>query len=675
LVFYFQLHESRTFVWQNSLQENYDAFPTDDWGGYLYNTDGWPAEATLGSGYVPGSSGHIHLEEISGSKDVPIPIPERLPGAVDGLKFLDVNGDSLYDGGDTTLEGWRIYVSGTVENILFTTSTLTDEFGNYSFPFLTGGTWILSEDDQREVPAETGYMQTYTNLFSPDVGVGSAYAIAEPGRGPWGWEVRLSIDTTDQGDMNFGNKLCELVCTDPPDVTIECTDSDGPDFTGWPTIDYNCGPIDTSYSDDVSGTCPTVINRTWTFTDYVGNTCNAYQTITVVDTTKPEIICPPDVVYDCEMGDPGTATATDNCDTNVDISYSDNIISPRCPLIIERTWTATDSCGNFSTCVQSITVQDTVAPVITCPNDITFDCAMGDAGTATATDNCDPNPVITYNDVVTNDRCPQIIERTWTATDSCGNFSTCLQTITIQDTTAPVISCPNDITFDCAMGDAGTATATDNCDPNPVITYNDVVTNDRCPQIIERTWTATDSCGNFSTCLQTITIQDTTAPVISCPSDVVYDCAMGDPGVATATDNCDPAPVVTFNDVVTSDRCPKIIERTWTATDSCGNFSTCLQTITIQDTTAPVISCPSDVVYDCAMGDPGVATATDNCDPAPVVTYNDVVTSDRCPKIIERTWTATDSCGNFSTCLQTITIQDTRQITAIRPRSLPTMTW
>jgi hypothetical protein len=102
----------------------------------------------------------------------------------------------------------------------------------------------------------------------------------------------------------------------------------------------------------------------------------------------------------------------------------------------------------------------------------------------------------------TNDRCPQIIERTWTATDSCGNFSTCLQTITIQDTTAPVISCPNDITFDCAMGDAGTATATDNCDPNPVITYNDVVTNDRCPQIIERTWTATDSCGNFSTCLR-----------------------------------------------------------------------------------------------------------------------------------------------------------------------------
>jgi hypothetical protein len=35
LVFYWQLHESRTFVWANSLQENYDAPPTNDWGAML----------------------------------------------------------------------------------------------------------------------------------------------------------------------------------------------------------------------------------------------------------------------------------------------------------------------------------------------------------------------------------------------------------------------------------------------------------------------------------------------------------------------------------------------------------------------------------------------------------------------------------------------------------------
>jgi hypothetical protein len=451
LVFYWQLHESRTFVWANSLQENYDAPPTNDWGGYLYNTDGWPAESTLGSGYVPGSSGHIHLEFISGSRDVPIPIPERLPGAVDGLKFLDVNGDSLYDGGDNTLSGWRIYVSGMVENILFETSTLTDEFGNYSFPNLTAGTWILSEDDQREVPAETGYMQTYTNLYSPDVGVGSAYAIAEPGRGPWGWEVHLSIDTTDQGDLNFGNKLCELVCTDPPDVTIECTDSTDPDFNGWPIIDYNCGPVDTSYSDDVSGSCPTVITRTWTFTDYVGNTCISDQIITVVDTIAPVITCPSDVAFDCVMGDPGVATATDNCDPDPVITYDDVVTNARCPKIIERTWTATDSCGNFSTCLQTITIQDTTAPAISCPSDVVFDCAMGDAGTATATDNCDPSPTIimVYTDIPDG---PGTYARGWIAVDVCGNASdTCYQTITVEPCPCTFTiggwgtSCPGDV--------------------------------------------------------------------------------------------------------------------------------------------------------------------------------------------------------------------------------------
>ncbi|UCE66414.1 MAG: hypothetical protein JSU85_16510, partial [Candidatus Zixiibacteriota bacterium] len=542
LVFYWQLHESRTFVWQNSLQENYDAPPTDDWGGYLYNTDGWPAEYTLGSGYVPGSSGHIHLEFISGSKDVPIPIPERLPGAVDGLKFLDADGDSTYNMGDSPLSGWKIYVSGMVENILFETSTLTDEFGNYSFPSLTAGTWILSEDDQREVPAETGYMQTYTNLYSPDVGVGSAYAIAEPGRGPWGWEVTLTIDTTDQGDMNFGNKLCEITCTDPPDVTISCTESTDPSNTGWPTIDYNCGPIDTSYSDDVSGTCPTVITRTWTFTDYVGNTSICDQIITVQDITAPEITCPADVVFDCVMGDPGTATAVDSCDSDPDISYTDNIINARCPLIIERTWTATDSCGNFSSCVQTITVQDTIAPVITCPSDLTFECdAVGDFGFPTATDICDPDPAIneiSRDSTVGDCDWAYTLVIGYEAVDSCGNADTCYQTITVEDTTPPEITCPADLTFECdAVGDFGFPTATDLCDPDPAIneiSRDSTVGDCDWAYTLVIGYEAIDGCDNADTCYQTITVEDTTPPEITCPSDLTFECdAVGDFGFPT----------------------------------------------------------------------------------------------------------------------------------------------
>ena len=43
-------------------------------------------------------------------------------------------------------------------------------------------------------------------------------------------------------------------------------------------------------------------------------------------------------------------------------------------MVITRTWTATDNCGNASTCIQTITVEDVTAPVITCPVDVTVNC-------------------------------------------------------------------------------------------------------------------------------------------------------------------------------------------------------------------------------------------------------------------------------------------------------------
>ncbi|HUN81751.1 MAG TPA: hypothetical protein VMV81_09615, partial [Phycisphaerae bacterium] len=49
----------------------------------------------------------------------------------------------------------------------------------------------------------------------------------------------------------------------------------------------------------------------------------------------------------------------------------------------------------------------------------------------------------------------------------------------------------------------GSATATDNCDPNPTITYSDCITG-TCPKSIVRTWKAKDMCGNQVTCTQTI---------------------------------------------------------------------------------------------------------------------------------------------------------------------------
>src|SRR2546430_5436761 len=52
-----------------------------------------------------------------------------------------------------------------------------------------------------------------------------------------------------------------------------------------------------------------------------------------------------------------------------------------------------------------------------------------------------------------------------------------------------------------------------------------------------------------------------------------------------------------YGDVVTTNCAnTKVIARTWTATDQCGNRTTGLQTITVRDTTPPTIIAPTDRV-------------------------------------------------------------------------------
>lgn len=90
---------------------------------------------------------------------------------------------------------------------------------------------------------------------------------------------------------------------------------------------------------------------------------------------------------------------------------------------------------------------------------------------------------------------------------------TCTAVIKVVDTTPPVIECPPLAKLICGDREkpevTGTATATDNCDATPKITYSDVKTFPDCPAgrfdyTIERTWKAKDNCGNRATCSQTI---------------------------------------------------------------------------------------------------------------------------------------------------------------------------
>ena len=158
---------------------------------------------------------------------------------------------------------------------------------------------------------------------------------------------------------------------------------------------------------------------------------------------------------------------------------------------------------------------DGIAPVITCPDAVLLACGAdispATTGTPVVTDNSDPNPQVSFSDAVSG-ICPdgQVITRTWTAIDATGNLASCTQTITL-DGQAPILLCPVDATVDCgedtSPATTGIATAEDDLDPAPAITWTDVVTG-ACPDgsVIVRTWTATDHVGNTASCDQIINV-------------------------------------------------------------------------------------------------------------------------------------------------------------------------
>ncbi|HLG34513.1 MAG TPA: T9SS type A sorting domain-containing protein, partial [Bacteroidia bacterium] len=98
----------------------------------------------------------------------------------------------------------------------------------------------------------------------------------------------------------------------------------------------------------------------------------------------------------------------------------------------------------------------------------------------------------------------------WTATDDCANTSTCSATWTwTEDTTAPALTCAQNDTIDCEHLDDPWSftdpTSSDNCGtPTVVISDSSSVTNPDGSEEHCRTWTATDACGNTSTCTQCI---------------------------------------------------------------------------------------------------------------------------------------------------------------------------
>ena len=135
----------------------------------------------------------------------------------------------------------------------------------------------------------------------------------------------------------------------------------------------------------------TLITRTFTATDDCGNATSATQTITIIDTTAPELTIPADYTAECSDEHPmEEATATDNCGDVITVEEVTTAGACAGDYVITRTFTATDDCGNATSATQTITIIDTTAPTfLFVPADYTAECSdEHPMDMAAAVDNC-----------------------------------------------------------------------------------------------------------------------------------------------------------------------------------------------------------------------------------------------------------------------------------------------
>ncbi len=506
----------------------------------------------------------------------------------------------------------------------------------------------------------------------------------------------------------------------PMDLILECSNTNNSnlynswlDANGNGVASDNCGEITWSVSVlDAIPSCGQTesIPHLWTITDECGNFSTAISNVITNDNNSPEITAPDILVVECDgLGNTSqlddwleSVTGSDDCG-EVSLSYTLNNTISACggSLVREYIFTASDACGNESTATSSFTIEDTAAPIITCPSDLELEC--GNIGndqlinawllSTTWTDTCsDVEITHNYNGTLPAD-CNGSISITFTATDECGNTATCVSNILMDDTLDPIfINCPEDLTINVDV---------DECGSNPI--FSTPVAEDNCQVSVTQTgglasgttfpvgtttieFTAEDACGNTAICQFDIIVIDSDVPQVFCPSTTVSQCVdfgqctwTSDSSIAPTTsfENCDDynisytisgSTVSSGNNSATGEILNLGVSTVcYTIEDVSGNSSNCCFDVLVQDCEAPILICPNDLVVECANNNEvqksnwlNSSVASDNCDLSPSITYELFNSVSACGGGETEYYliTATDLSGNISTCIRSFEVED-----------------
>ncbi len=482
----------------------------------------------------------------------------------------------------------------------------------------------------------------------------------------------------------------------PNDITVECDNIPSPANL---TANDQCDGVtivNLISESTAAGPIPgsSIITRTWSTVDAAGNISIANQSITSIDTNAPSLMCPADIFITssapsgCGANVTWTApTATDNCDTNIQIASSSPFSSgdffPLGTTVI--TYFAIDNAGNLDSCKFNITVTDIDAPIfLNCPSNMTVPSGIACDTVVTwfvpsVIDNCSNNVALVANPPLGTAFMTGTTTVTYTATDASGNTSNCSFDITVTDTNAPIITnCPADMTIAAGITcdtivTWGEPMITDDCDNNVAVVVSSPSGTTFPIGTTTVTYTATDASGNISICSFDITVTDTEAPIITnCPVNMTIPSGVACDTVVTwveptITDNCDNNVSVVVSPALGTPFMAGTTTVTYTATDASGNISSCSFDITVTDTEAPIITnCPVDITIPAGIACDTVVTwveptITDLCDNNVGVVVSPPLGTSFTVGTTTVTYTATDASGNVSSCSfdVTVTVTDT----------------
>lgn len=357
----------------------------------------------------------------------------------------------------------------------------------------------------------------------------------------------------------------------------------------------------------------------------------------------------------------------DNGDADVSIVYT--ITNALCGRSFQaiRKWQAKDECGNKDTCKQIVTVLDDSAPTLFALPDKFVECGQSwEFDPPTASDAGDGSPLpITLVSVTTNRTANSLIAvSTWQTSDSCGRIAQCSQTVTVADTTPPVVTAAPDKTVELGEHWAfDPPSAFDDCAGSGVIISVVGTVTNQLPDFalsVTRYWLITDTSSNAVPSSQTVTVRDTTPPTLAPPGDLSVPAGTAWTfGTPQATDA---SGLITLlvEGTLTNRTCggSYVARREWRATDAAGNSTVAAQNVVVTDNEPPVMTCAAAKTVEAGgYWDFDAPSAFDAGEGSSVSLA--ILSTTTNGSTLTRSWRATDACGNTAECSQTVTILDT----------------